>query len=115
MKKIILLLSILLIGMSGFCQVDQDKSEKYIIGIIEEKPGQYLRTIDFLENSTYVRVYMYCVETQVIGVEVINNEFRNYDEFYKYLKFEYSDLRVYKKDETLFTKECLEEFKKDKK
>lgn len=91
-----------------------NKNEKYIIGI-GNNPQIYLNILDFLQKSTYVEVYKSCQLTQAIAVKVLNKEFKSYDEFLTYLKFEFGDLMIYQKDENIFTKECDTEIIKQEK
>ena len=127
MKKIILTLGIILISMIGICQeflksndkepeINQvDKSEKYVIGIGNESSSVYWQVLDYLQNSTYVKVIASCQLHQVIAVKVLDEEFKSYDEFFKYLKFEFEDLVVWRKDFDIFTKDCKDEYLKQKK
>lgn len=94
--------------MTGF---GQRAPEKYVIGIGNDNPTMYYKVVEYLQKSPYVKVYRECFVTQAIGVEVVNKEFKNYEEFVVYLKFEFDDLMLYKKDENIFTKECENEVK----
>ena len=96
MKKLCLIALVILYSIIGYSQ------EKYVIGIISDNPNKYWLVLDYLENSKYVKVGNSCNFVQAIEVTVIDKEFKNYEEFYKYLKFEFDDLRAYRKDSTIF-------------
>jgi len=94
-------------SMIGF---GQRTGEKYVVGIGNDQL-KFQSVLEYLQKSKYVKVNKYCYTTQAIGVEVVNKEFKNYEEFVVYLKFEFDDLMLYKKDESIFTKECEREIK----
>lgn len=103
MKKIFLLVGIILSGIMCIGQ------ERYVIGIGNDNPATYWEVLDFLHASPLVKVDRSCSLVQAISVVVVNNEFNDYKEFLLYLNFNFDELRVYRKDDSVFVKECIDE------
>lgn len=113
----------MIVAMIGYGQLQKNnttpietekKVEKYIIGIGNDEPSIYKSILEYLQNSSYVKVGRYCYLHQIIEVKVLNEEFKNYDEFLVYLKFEFDSLMIYRKDDSIFTKDCQDEILKQK-
>ena len=126
MKNIILTLGIILISISGICQEflqknesnpeihQQQKQEIYVIGIGNELASTYWDVLRFLENSPYLKVIASYQMHQIIAVKIADEEFKSYDEYYNYLKLEFDDLQIWRKDMSIFTKDCQDEYLKEK-
>jgi hypothetical protein len=107
MRKVILLIGIIL---GSIIVYGQKEAETYVIGIGE--PAAYWEVLDFLKASPLVKVFKSCTLVQSIAVVVVNKEFKDYNEFLLYLNFNFDELRVYRKDMSIFVKECDDEPKK---
>ena len=119
MKKIIFFI-LLLSFMKGYSQekstnnlpVSQIKTEEYVFGIGNKEFKIYADVLTDLQNDQNVLVYAYCETHQIIGVKVIDNAYKSYDAFRDFLLNKYPGIMLFRKDGSIFSKDCKNEILK---
>ena len=116
-----LILSILIsVSTLGFSQnqlTPQAKTnsvsyEKFVIGIGNSDENFYTNVLHYLENDNAIVVYAICESHKIIGFKVNISLHKDYDTVRDLLLNEFEDLKLFRKEETIFTNDCSDEIKK---
>ena len=118
--KICIITISLLLSISGFSQLTSNttkeasptKGSQYVIGIGNYESGIYNKVIEYLKNDTKIQVYAVCESHRIIGFKTINNIYKSYDIVRDLLLSYFIDLNIQRKDDSIFSNECLDEIKK---
>ena len=88
------------------------KNNSYVIGVGNSDNSVYENILSFLQNNTAIDVYAICHSHNIIGFEVLNNEYKSYDVIRDLLESEFESLILLRKNESILTKDCSAEILK---
>jgi hypothetical protein len=120
--RAIIFLSIMFAGLIGFSQtlptpgtaidINSINTKKFIIGVGNSGSDIYNNVLEFLQNDNAITIYAVCEGHHIIGFEAKKDIYKSYDEVRDLLISEYPEIVLNKKDDTIFTKDCSDEIKK---
>lgn len=87
-------------------------SANYVVGIGNEEEKMFLDVLALIRNTNGVKVTFVCESQSVVAVTVIQNAFKSYDVFRDLLLAEYSNLLLFRKDNTILVNDCKDEILK---
>jgi hypothetical protein len=118
--RIFILLTMTLFSLNGFSQLTSNnvktelipKSEKYVIGIGNHEIDTYKNVLNYLKNDNAVDIYAICESQNIIGFKTSTSTYKSYDIIRDLLLNEFEGLKLYRKDESIFSKDCSDELLK---
>jgi len=119
--KIITLLSLILLFLNGISQSTSSynsenqtitKKNSYVIGIGNSDNSEYNKVLTYLQEDNAIEVYATCKSHNTIGFVVQTNTYKSYDVVRDNLLNEFERLKLYRKDDSIFSEDCSNEIKK---
>jgi len=85
--------------------------EKFVIGI-GNNVEMFYDVLEFIEKSPFCKTYAYCEIHQIIGVYIYDVDLKDFEKFKYYIQLNFDEVFIFRKDESIFSKECKEEILK---
>ncbi len=89
-----------------------DKKKSYVIGIGNSDKSDYKKILIYLKEDNAIKVYATCESHNTIGFSALTNTYKSYDTIRDLLLNQFEDLKLYRKDDSIFSKDCSDEIKK---
>jgi hypothetical protein len=93
-------------------KVKRENVTEYIIGIGNQDKNIFLSVFEDLKTDAAINIYAVCETNRIFGISVQNSEYKSYDEVRDNLINMYPDILLFRKNNTIFSKDCKDEILK---